>query len=94
MASLMIRNLDDAVEQKLRLRGALRGASTEDEARSILGAVVTSDLRLDQLGEQPQPASKESAWDLIQQLREKHGTFDLDIPPREAMVGDSLKPAG
>jgi plasmid stability protein len=92
MASLMIRDLDDAITQKLRVRGALRGASVEDEARLILDAVVTSDLRLDQIGNLP-PTSKQSAWDLIQQLREKHGTFDLDIPPREAMVGDTLKPA-
>ena len=91
MASLTIRNLDDTVKQKLRARGALRGASMEDEARSILRAAVTSDLALEQIDEQPSPVSGESAWDVIQKLRERYGTFDLDIPPRTTMAGDSLK---
>ncbi len=93
MASLTIRNLDEEVKQKLRVRGALRGTSMEDEARCILKAAVTSDMPLEAIGApQPDPpAPQESAWDMIKRLREKHGTFELEIPPRTDMVGDSLK---
>jgi antitoxin FitA len=43
MASLVIRNLDDAVAQRLRLQARQRGVSVEQEARRLLteGTVVT-----------------------------------------------------
>lgn len=37
MASITIRNLDDAIKEKLRLRAALNGRSMEEEARLVLG---------------------------------------------------------
>lgn len=40
MASLTIRNLDDAVKQRLRIRAAEHGRSMEEEARDILRAAV------------------------------------------------------
>ena len=40
MASITIRNLDEAVKRKLRLRAAQRNRSMEDEARDILRAAV------------------------------------------------------
>jgi plasmid stability protein len=42
MASLVIRNLDDAVAQRLRLQARQRGVSVEQEARRVLaeGTVV------------------------------------------------------
>lgn len=44
MATLLIRNLDDAVRDKLRVRAAERGRSMEAEAREILaGAVVETE---------------------------------------------------
>jgi len=90
MASLTIRNLDDNLKQELRMRGARRGASMEDEARSILRAVVLAKISLEEIGPSQPAVPEESAWDFIQRLRDKHGTFDLDVPERVDMVGDSL----
>lgn len=85
MGSLTIRNLDDELKQKLRVRGAQRGASMEEEARSILRAVVGADLSVEALAA---PVPKESAWDAIQRFREKYGTFELEIPERGTMACD------
>ncbi len=40
MASITIRNLDDDIKQRLRLRAAQRGRSMEEEARDILRRVM------------------------------------------------------
>lgn len=40
MARLTIRDLDDSVKEKLRIRAAQRGRSMEEEARLILGQAV------------------------------------------------------
>ncbi|KGQ23066.1 FitA-like ribbon-helix-helix domain-containing protein [Thermus filiformis] len=40
MATLTIRNLDEATKRALRLRAALHGVSMEEEARRILRAVL------------------------------------------------------
>lgn len=40
MATLTIRNLDDAIKERLRVRAALRGRSMEEEARDILRKAV------------------------------------------------------
>lgn len=40
MASLTIRNLDEAVRQGLRRRAAERGVSMEEEARAVLRAAA------------------------------------------------------
>ena len=40
MASITIRNLDDAVKQNLRVRAAQHGRSMEEEARDILRRAV------------------------------------------------------
>ncbi|MEQ8298051.1 MAG: plasmid stabilization protein [Nitratireductor sp.] len=87
MASLTIRNIETEVKSGLRLRAARRGASMEEEARSILRAVVTSDIALDDLSAAGRP-SRQSAWEGIRKLREEYGTFDLDIPERKAIAGD------
>ena len=42
MASLVIRDLDDEVKSRLRVRAAQRGRSMEAEAREILTAAVRS----------------------------------------------------
>jgi plasmid stability protein len=43
MATIIIRNLDDQVAERLRLQARLKGVSLEQEARRILseGSVVT-----------------------------------------------------
>lgn len=40
MASITIRNLDDDIKQRLRVRAAERGRSMEEEAREILRWVM------------------------------------------------------
>ena len=40
MASMTIRNLDDDLKARLRLRAARHGQSMEEEARSILRSVL------------------------------------------------------
>ncbi|HEY4250753.1 MAG TPA: plasmid stabilization protein [Roseomonas sp.] len=40
MASITIRNLDETLKAKLRVRAAVHGRSMEDEARDILGNVL------------------------------------------------------
>lgn len=42
MASMTIRNLDDALKQRLRVRAASHGRSMEDEARDILRAALST----------------------------------------------------
>lgn len=42
MATLTIRDLDDDLKQRLRLRAAGRNRSMEEEARQILRAALTS----------------------------------------------------
>jgi antitoxin FitA len=43
MATLTIRNLDDDVKQRLRVRAAQHGHSMEEEVRTILQASVEQD---------------------------------------------------
>ncbi len=40
MASLTVRQLDEALKQQLRLRAARNGRSVEDEVRTILRSAV------------------------------------------------------
>jgi len=41
MAAITVRNLDDAVQQRLKVRAAAHGRSMEAEARDILTAAVS-----------------------------------------------------
>lgn len=73
MASITIRNLDDDIKRRLRVRAAEHGRSMEEEAREILRDVV---------GDTRPPLN------LAQSLRArvaKTGGVDLDIPARDAM---------
>lgn len=44
MATLTIRNLDDATMERLRIRAARHGTSLEEEVRAILQEVSKADL--------------------------------------------------
>lgn len=73
MASMTIRNLDDDVKAKLRVRAATNGRSMEEEARTILRDAVE---------EEAEPR------DLAQAIRDRFaplGGVELEIPPREPM---------
>jgi plasmid stability protein len=72
MAALSIRNLDDRVHERLRIRAAEHGRSMEAEVREILEDAVHDEEDDDLI----------SAW---MKLRDKIGGVELDIPPRTAM---------
>ena len=70
MAALSIRDLDDAVREKLRLRAAQHGRSMEAEIRDILTAAVAEDA---------------PATDLFSALTDRFarlGGVELDLPAR------------
>ena len=74
MATLTIRDLDDALKLKLRLRAASQNRSMEEEARQILRAAL----------QQPAPAS----GTLVGRVRKRFdglGDVQLPIEPREAI---------
>jgi len=73
MASIVIRNLDDGLKSKLRLRAAQHGRSMEEEARHILRSALSANL--------PRP---ENLFDAIRRRIAPLGGVDLDIPPRGA----------
>ncbi len=73
MASITIRNLDDTLKRRLRIRAAEHGRSMEEEAREILRLVV---------GETAPPANIAAA---IRARVAAFGGADLALPPREAM---------
>ena len=73
MASITIRNLDDDVKTRLRIRAADNGRSMEEEARLILR---------DAVGRKP------SSRNLTEIVRSYFGPtrgVDLELPPREPM---------
>ena len=51
MASITIRNLDDDVKRRLRVRAAEHGRSMEEEARDILRQVVGQPIAPKNLGQ-------------------------------------------
>lgn len=72
MAVMTIRNIDDAIKARLRLRAAMHGRSMEDEARDILRSALSTEL--------PQPRS------LAQSIHDRFaalGGVDLPDVPRE-----------
>ena len=71
MASITIRNLDDEVKTRLRVRAAGNGRSMEEEARLILR---------DAVGRRP------SSRNLAEAIRARIaplGGVELELPPRE-----------
>lgn len=76
MATMTIRNLDDDVKTRLRVRAARHGVSMEEEARSILRAALAVD---------PEAGSGST---LVRAIRERvapYGGIDLELPARGPM---------
>ena len=73
MASITIRNLDDDIKQRLRVRAAEHGRSMEEEAREILRRVM---------GESAPPRNLAAA---IRSRLAASDRVDLELPAREAM---------
>ncbi|HEY8263233.1 MAG TPA: plasmid stabilization protein [Methyloceanibacter sp.] len=51
MASITIRNLDDDLKRRLRIRAAEHGRSMEEEAREILRSAISGVIAPKNLGE-------------------------------------------
>ena len=71
MASITIRNLDDDVKTRLRVRAAENGRSMEEEVRVILREAV---------------GRKQGSQNLASLIRARFGPLggvDLELPPRE-----------
>ena len=79
MATLLIRNLDDAVRDKLRVRAAERGRSMEAEAREILAEAVTP--------ESPNPRTGVEFLAEIRAIAARHNYWD-DVLPIERIPLD------
>ena len=73
MASITIRNLDDDIKQRLRVRAAEHGRSMEEEAREILRRVM---------GE-PTPSRNLAA--AIRARLAPVDRIDLELPSRQPM---------
>ncbi len=74
MASMTIRNLDEPLKRRLRIRAASHGRSMEDEARNILRAALSTEA-----------AKPRNLFDAIRARVEPFGGVDLEIPPREPL---------
>lgn len=70
MASIVVRNLDEDVKQRLRVRAARHGRSMEAEVRSILEDSVRE---------------RENFGLAIIETFRKYGGVELDIPARTDM---------
>ena len=73
MASITIRNLDDDVKRRLRVRAAEHGRSMEEEARDILRQVVG------------QPSAPRNLGQAIHARFAARGGADLALPVRTPM---------
>ena len=76
MASITIRNLDERIKARLRIRAARRRHSMEEEARQILREALTDDAK--------------PAGNLAERIRRRFaplGGLDLELPPREPIQG-------
>ena len=75
MAVMTIRNLDEGVRDKLRVRAALHGRSMEAEARAILTAAVDSPM-------------ERSLLDVLGEMRQILDGEELQTLPRDAGIRD------
>ena len=73
VASITVRNLDDAVKRRLKIRAAENGRSMEEEVREILREAVGG------------RASTENLGAAIHQRFAALGGVDLDLPTRRSM---------
>ena len=81
MASVTIRNLDPEIKQKLREQAARHGNSMEQELRTIVRAAVNDNPAAKQASE-----NYGSVWEIFSELREKYGTFELELPRRATLA--------
>ncbi len=75
MATMTIRNFDDNLKQRLRIRAARHGRSMEDEARDILRNTLSTDT-----------ARRVSLVASIRSRIEPLGCVELELPARGATL--------
>lgn len=75
MTGMTIRNLDDQLKRRLRMRAASRGHSMEEEAREILRAALSAEAH----------QGRHNLADQIRGRIAKVGGIELDIPARESI---------
>jgi plasmid stability protein len=74
MSALSIRNLDDRVKERLRIRAARHGRSMEAEVRAILTDAVA------------EPGDAPGLFDVILDRFSALGGVELELPSRSAQV--------
>lgn len=74
MATMTIRNLDDDLKARLRVRAARHGHSMEEEVRGILRDAV-----------QAEPLTGRSLVKGIREMVEPYGGVELELPTRGPM---------
>ena len=74
MASITVRNLEDGLKHRLRIRAAENGRSMEEEARDILRTALYH-----------QQSGQENLASAIRTRFAPLGGVELDIPPRSPM---------
>ncbi len=74
MASITVRNLDDGLKRRLRIRAAENGRSMEQEAREILKAALEEEA-----------APVKNLGSAIRARFAPLGGVELEIPPRQPM---------
>ena len=82
MATVSIRDLDDGVRDRLRIRAARNGRSMEAEMRAILTAAVA----------EPEP-EYDNPFTMLMDVFHAHPDLVLEIPPREKHPGPILFPS-
>jgi antitoxin FitA len=75
MGTLTIRNIDDALKDRLRQRAIHHGRSIEAEVQCILREAI---------GDEPAP-SQPNLGEAIRRLFAPLGGVDLELPPRDAL---------
>ena len=76
MASITVRNLEEKLKHRLKVRAAQNGRSMEQEAREILKSALDK------------PNKPKSGADLVKRIRsiwEPLGGVELELPPRQPM---------
>lgn len=74
MAAVSVRNLDDQVKERLRMRAAVHGRSMESEIRAILAEAVSV------------PADRYGLFDTLLGRFRSIGGVELDLPERSTPV--------
>ena len=74
MASITVRDLDDGLKRRLRIRAAENGRSMEQEVRDILRAALEEEV-----------APTRNLGTAIHELFKPFGGVELELPLREQM---------